>query len=159
MGCCSFFGNGAVPYELNLYDCSEEINPKSLQKLNGTYNPNDCVDGIVQLKFANGIPVKPNVEYALACRTSQGYAAYGQDGLATINGPDGTKFDFTNTKYFHGTATNRFTTITSGQVPQILYCTETGTQIQVSFNYFEQMIECLYTYSKVSDKRGALITV
>ena len=134
--------------------------------MNGTYNPNDCVDGIVQLKFANGIPVKPNVEYALACRTSQGYAGYGFNGLenlngreTNLNGPDGTKFDFTNTKYFHGTTENRFTTITSGQVPQILYCTETGTQIQVSFNYFEQLIECLNTYSKVPNKRGALITV
>ena len=139
MGCCSF-GGYELPCELDLYDCSDERNPRSMQKLNGTFNRDDMsVDGIFQLKFANGVPVKPNVKYALACRTSQGYQAYGQDGLATVNGPDGTKFDFSNTTYFHGTTYNAFTTIISGQLPHILYGTEieTGKQVQVSFKYCE----------------------
>ena len=136
MGCCTFGGKtGPVTYELDLRDCSDENNPRSLQKLNSTYNRNDCVDGIIQLKFAKGIPVKKNVKYALACRTSATLATYGQKGLVTVNGPDGTKFDFSTINYFHFNS-NR-TTTAMGQLPQILYGTETGNQIQVSFKYCE----------------------
>ena len=53
LGCCSFGGYG-LSYELDLYDFSDEKNPRSMQKLNGTFNRNDLVvDGIFQLKFAN----------------------------------------------------------------------------------------------------------
>ena len=78
------------------------------------------------------------MKYALVCRASQGYEAYGQNGLATVNGPDGTKFDFSNTTYFHGTTFNEFTTIKSGQLPHILYGTETETGKQVQPLSFDE---------------------
>ena len=133
-----FSGRAAVNYELDLYDCSDERNPRSLQKLNCTLNPNDHVDGLVQLKFAKGIPVQANVKYALVCRTSGNLHAYGQNGLVTINGPDGTKFDFSYATYFNpkGARTSTHT----GQLPQILYDNDSGKQIQVSFKYCELTI-------------------
>ena len=137
MGCYTFGGTGPVIYELDLYDCSDEGNPRSLKKLTCTYNQNDCVEGIIQLKFENGIPVKKNVKYALACRTSMNLASYGQKGLTTVNGPDGTKFDFSTINYFH--PNNNRTNTDWGQLPQILYGTGTGNQIQVSFKYCEQI--------------------
>ena len=131
MGCRTFGCTGTATYDLTLYDCSDEKNPRSLQKLNCTLNRNDCVDGMVQLKFTKGISVQANVKYALVCRTSVGLAAYGEQGLAFINGPDGTKIDF-RTSTYHGKGR---TSIVSGQLSQILYGTETGKQIQVSFKY------------------------
>ena len=98
--------------------------------MNCTYNQN----GIVQLKFEKGIPVKKSVKYALSCRTSTTLAAYGQNGLLTVDGPDGTKFDFSTCTYFHSGGR---TSAQKGQLSQILYGTETGKQIQVSFEYCE----------------------
>ena len=59
--------------------------------------------------------------------------AYGEKGLATVNGPDGTKFDFINDTYFRPNGDR--TTIVWGQLSQILYGLETGKQFQVSFKY------------------------
>ena len=99
--------------------------------MNCTYNQN----GIVQLKFEKGIPVKKNVKYALSCRTSTTLAAFGQNGLLTVDGPDGTKFDFITDKYFNPSGGRTSTSV--GQIPQILYGIESGKQIQVSFKSCE----------------------
>ena len=138
MGCCSFAGNGCN-YELDLYDCSDEKNPRSMQRLFGTLIQNELlVGGIFQLTFANGVPVKPNVKYALACRTSTNLARYGYAGLASVNGPDGTKFDFTSSTCFNSNrGYNTSTSTNQGHLPQILYGIETGKQIQVSFKSCE----------------------
>merc|ERR1712008_357218 len=111
-------------YELDLYNYSDEKNPRRLQKLNCSLNPNGRVDGLVKLKFAKGIPVQANVKYALVCKTSANLQACGTSGLATVNGPDGTKFDFINSTYFNPNGAR--TSTVHGQLPQILYGTETG---------------------------------
>ena len=137
MGCCTFSGLKS-DYELDLHDCSDERNPRSLQKLNCAVTPNDHVDGLVQLKFAKGIPVQANVKYALLCRTSANLNAYGHTGLLTVNGPDGTKFDFTSSTCFNSNrGYNTSTSTNQGHLPQILYGIETGKQIQVSFKSCE----------------------
>ena len=131
MGCCTYHGAGTVTYELNLYDFSDARNPRSLQKLNCTFDRNVCVDGIVQLKFDKGIQVKPNVKYALTCYNSVNLTAYGQNGRHTILGPDGTKFQFSD----HPTHSSGRTSIEMGQIPQILYGTETSER-HVSFFFY-----------------------
>ena len=130
-----FSGRAAVNYELDLYDCSDERNPRSLHKLNCNLTLNDRVDGLVQLKFAKGIPVQANVKYALVCRTSACLTGYGHGGLPTVNGPDGTKFDFINDRHFNPSGGRTSTSV--GQLPQILYGIENGKQIQVSFKSCE----------------------
>ena len=135
MGCCTYGCARSATYDLDLYDYSDEKNPRSLQKLNCTLNPNDHVGDLVQLKFAKGIPVQANVKYALVCRTSADLRGYGHGGLSTVNGPDGTKFDFITDKYFNPSGGRTSTSV--GQIPQILYGIESGKQIQVSFKTCE----------------------
>ena len=133
MGCCVYRGNENVNYDLDLYDFSDEKYPRSLQRIaGGNFTINDCVDDIVTLKFAVPVPVMPNVKYALRWVTHEGIVFYGEKGMPSINGPDGTKFDFSSTKVLGYESTTEF----RGQIPQILYCHPSKTQVKIFLLHF-----------------------
>lgn len=129
MGCCVYPGKQNVNYDLDLYDFSDETNPRKLQGgiVGGIFTVEDtiCVGGIAMLKFAKAIPVKPNVKYAIRWYHREHISKYGQNGKQILNGPDGTKFNLSSTKYFYSGGR---TSALDGQIPQILYYTQKKVQ-------------------------------
>ena len=116
-------GTGTVDYDLDLFDFSNENNPKKLASISkGVFTVNDCVENIVQLKFRRAVPIKANVKYGLNWTTRSTIVFYGESGKPSVMGPNGTTFNFSTCGHFHPTNPNGRTTGTRGHFPQILYC-------------------------------------
>jgi hypothetical protein len=151
IGCCMYRGTGTVDYDLDLYDSSNEKNPKKLASISkGVFTLNDCVENIAQLKFERAIPIKANVKYGLKWTTRSTIVFYGESGKPSVLGSDGTTFNFSNYPNGH-------TTGTWGQIPQMLYCkTEKLQPTPYTFNAEQCGTNVLSTPVKLETTDGRI---
>ncbi|CAG0913072.1 unnamed protein product [Notodromas monacha] len=128
-----FGSNAMLDYELELLvekDVSFDENVKlselrlpqrwlCLETVCGTYRKNDIVDGLADIRFQKPVAIKERMRHVLRLRHHGGYTHSGEAGLSCVKGPDGTTFSFFSVSVsFNGTS------LTRGQIPQILYYSE-----------------------------------
>ena len=100
VGCCVFGGMGSFDYEIELLDDqsaggSGSNNDKehgaqqrwiSQEIAHGSYNSEDCVGDIAEIKFDRAVPIRPHVKYALRLRNHGGRTSNGDAGISSVKG-------------------------------------------------------------------------
>ncbi|XP_050683096.1 E3 ubiquitin-protein ligase MYCBP2 [Leptidea sinapis] len=123
-GACVYGGTANINFTLELVrDVTGTAEPDfvgdnwaCVRLTTGTFSAEDCQQDMVQIKFEKAALLRDDTKYALRLSTKGGLTVFGDNGLASVKGPDGTTFHFSsNTISCNGTNVSR------GQLPCIIY--------------------------------------